>query len=199
MSNLIKINPKLLRGKKPEITPLDKCWIAGGAVRQYFCGNEKPSDIDYFFANEEAEKKMIDLLVSRGASITSKQNHLTSLIYNGQLIQAIKYKYFANQQELINSFDFTVCQFVYNSFEEVCATMEAIVTVGRNHLMVNNIAKETAVDSLRRAFKYADKGYKPCLGTIKDIAEALSGLSKEEVNSQATISPGGGIRFVGVD
>jgi hypothetical protein len=101
-------------------------------------------------------------------------------------------------EDLLDSFDFTVCQFAYDG-SNVFSTPEAIISVTRNHLGVHNISKEFAVDSLRRAFKYSKKGYYPCNGTIQKLADSLRGLTAEEVKNAVEISPGGGRRLIRID
>ena len=52
---------------------------------------------------------------------------------------------------------------------------------------------------MRRAFKYQRKGFEPCLGTIRDIAEVIRTLNEEELKAQVELSPAGGKRFVRFD
>ena len=49
------------------------CWIAGGAIYDFFNGNT-PNDIDIFFKNEKDVKKAEALLRKRGFKLILKRN-----------------------------------------------------------------------------------------------------------------------------
>lgn len=197
MVNLIKLDQSVFLGSRPQVAPSKDVWLAGGAIRQWFKGGEAASDVDVFGKNQEALDNFIKEKLSSAKKL-SERDHLISFSLNGQIIQVIKYDYYENISNLLDSFDFTICQFGWDG-EAAWATEPALVSCLRGHLRVHKIAPELAADSLRRAFKYQLKGYIPCLGTLKDLALSFQGLSKEAVEQQITISPGGGTRFVGVD
>lgn len=197
MINLIELDQNSFRGEKPQISPSKDVWFAGGAIRQWFQDGEAASDIDVFGKSQEALDGFIKEKLSSAKKLFEK-DHLYSFSLNGQIIQVIKYNYYENINNLIDSFDFTICQFGWDG-NTVWASESAIVSCLRGHLRVHKITPELAADSLRRAFKYQLKGYIPCLGTLKDLVLSFQGLSKEEIEKQITISPGGGTRFVGVD
>lgn len=195
--DLIKLEQETFIGQRPIVSPTKDVWIAGGAIRQWFNDGELVTDIDVFGKNQESLDNFISEKLWAAKKI-SEQNHLSSFSLNGQLIQVIKYDYYDSVHNLLDSFDFTVCQFAWDG-KTVYSTEAAIVSVLRKHLRVHQITKELAADSLRRAFKYQRKGYIPCLGTLKDIALSFQNLTEEQIKEQITISPGGGTRFVGVD
>lgn len=195
--DLIKLEQETFIGQRPIVSPTKDVWIAGGAIRQWFNDGELMTDIDVFGKNQESLDNFISEKLWAAKKI-SEQNHLSSFSLNGQLIQVIKYNYYDSIHNLLDSFDFTVCQFAWDG-KTVYSTEAAIVSVLRKRLRVHQITKELAADSLRRAFKYQRKGYIPCLGTLKDIALSFQNLTEEEIKQQITISPGGGTRFVGVD
>lgn len=193
---LLKIDKSELIGKEPILAPTTNVWIAGGAIRQWFCGENK-SDIDIFGVNEDSLQQFISTKLVGAVKLT-EQKHLSSYSYQGQLVQVIKYKYFNNISELFDSFDFSLCQFAWDG-TNVYSTQIAIISVLRKHLRVHKIDKNHASDSLRRAFKYQEKGYKPCHGTILDISLSFVNLTEAEIKEQVTISPNGGTRIIGVD
>jgi hypothetical protein len=195
--DLIKLEQETFIGQRPIVSPTKDVWIAGGAIRQWFNDGELLTDIDVFGKNQESLDNFISEKLWAAKKI-SEQNHLSSFSLNGQLIQVIKYDYYDSIHNLLDSFDFTVCQFAWDG-KTVYSTEAAIVSVLRKHLRVHKITKELAADSLRRAFKYQRKGYIPCLGTLKDIMLSFQNLTEEQIKEQITISPGGGTRFVGVD
>lgn len=193
---LIKVDPLLLRGEKPPI-PLVKgaAWMAGGAVRRWFSGKEKLSDVDLFFKDEGQCQEYV-----KSSPIPKLfENPRCITLSNGQLIvQCITVNYYPDVRTILDSFDFSVCQFAYDG-EDVWATPEALVTVLRGGLGVHNIRKDFAVDSLRRAFKYAKKGFFPCNGSIQKIADSLRGLTEEQIRQAVEISPNGGAVIMGID
>lgn len=194
---VIKLDQSVFLGKKPLITPTEGIWIAGGAIRQWFNGNEAPSDIDIFGFSEE-KLKAFEETTFKGFKKLVENAQLSSYSYHGQLVQVIKYDFYNNVADLLDSFDFSVCQFAWDG-AEVYATQSAVISVLRKHLRVHKISKELAADSLRRAFKYQRKGYEPCLGTIRDLALSFQSLTESQIQEQISISPGGGLRTVGVD
>ena len=190
MKTVIEIDKSLLRGKEPALKPIEGTWIAGGAIRQWFVGNENSSDIDFFAQNDEKFDLLIKHLENLCGKRTLEKEHAISYLYRGQLVQAIKFN-FRDVQLMFDEFDFNVCQFAWDG-TKVYSTLFAMTSVLRGHLGVSKIHKGLAVDSLRRAFKYAKKGYEPCNGTLQDIAKSLAGLNEEQIKSQVTVSPGGG-------
>lgn len=197
MINLIKIDNSQLMGLKPILNPVDGTWIAGGAIRQWFVGSEPSSDIDVFGKDQAS----LDSFVAEnlnGAKVLTSRDNLTSFNHQGTLVQVIKPRFYSSVEDLLDSFDFNVCQFCWDG-KDIWSTTSSIISVLRGHLAVHKITKGFEADSLRRAFKYQQKGYKPCLGTIQALAKSFTDLTGEEIDKQIAISPGGGVRTVGID
>lgn len=193
----IILKPEFLKGQKPNIELTKGVWVAGGAVRQWFLGNENPSDIDVFSSSKElldqfAKEKLAN------CKIISESAQQKTYEKDDQWIQLIYGRLFPNINETFDNFDYTLCQFAWDG-EEVYGTLEAVISVLTKHLAIHKITKEFATDSLRRAFKYHSKGYEPCLGTIRDLALSFQNLTAEEINNSIEISPGGGRRGVRFD
>lgn len=197
MKQIIEIDKSLLKGKQPSLMPPNGSWISGGAIRQWFVGNERDSDIDFFSNSEESFQILTKYLVEKCGEPISSKEHADSYLFKGQLVQAIKLN-FKDIQTMFDNFDFNVCQFAWDG-NKVYSTLFAITSVLRGHLGSVNISKDFSIDSLRRAFKYAKKGYEPCAGTFREIASAFRDLTEEQINSQIVISPGGGIRANRID
>lgn len=196
---LIKIEEKFMLGPKLEM-PLPtfaNCWIAGGAIRRWFTGKEELSDVDVFFENDLAFHDYCIRL--KGLRYEEIGSHMNAVTFEGEAkIQCIRARFYPTLEVVFDSFDYTVCQFGWDG-KDFFTTPHAIMSVLRNHLGVHNISKEYAVDSLRRAFKYHNKGFKPCNGTLQAIASSLSGLTQEQIKNAIEISPGGGLRTVRID
>lgn len=178
-----------MRGKIPPIEPSCGCFIAGGAIRRWFTGGEKLSDIDVFGPSKSHTDEFIKEF-GLNAVQTDDTKNATTYAVAGVKLQVIKH-YHPTIEALLESFDFNVCQFGWSD-DGIFATQKAVIGVLRGHLSVATIHKDFAVDSLRRAFKYNAKGFTPCGGTIRDLANSLRGLTEEEVKKQVEMSPRGG-------
>ena len=192
---LITLKPDEMLGQKPPFVPVGGTWIAGGAIRQWFSRTEESSDIDIFAINE---KSLLDFkneyLLSPYYKMTNKTKYQETWSNHELSLQLINIKYYANAHELLDSFDFTICQFAWDG-KTIYSTKEAVISTLRKHLAVHRIAPEFAVDSLRRAFKYNQKGYKPCWGSLRDLANSLRVLTPEQIQQAVEISPAGGRRL----
>lgn len=166
-ARLDKIIPYLPKG----------AWIAGGFLRAMIAGeNDDSGDIDFFFNTEEAFNKVLDL-IKRPDSIRGAEKafnyYTTPAAHNMEKlrivdcesevqfrpnIQLVRLFWFTSPEHVIDSFDFTVCQFITDgttlwfgpkSFEDVQA--RAI----RHHRETGD-----AIAALNRILKYQHKGYK---------------------------------------
>ena len=106
---------------------------------------------------------------------------------------------FNNVIDCINSFDFTICMagayLKRVDFPEplpngeTFSHNECVVETGKyffedmltGRLRINKIT--FPVDSLRRAFRYSDYGYKPCKGVVKELADAIHNMPNEIYNN----------------
>jgi hypothetical protein len=193
---IAKLDKTLFLGKKIDV-PVMGGWVAGGAIRRWFGSDENLSDVDMFFNSEASFENYRKEYLGKATLLHETPNALT-YDYNEMRLQLIRVKWFVTLEELLDSFDFTVCQFAWDG-NNFFATPEALVSVLRKHLGVHKIQKDFAVDSLRRAFKYAKKGFYPCNGSLQQMALSLRELSVEEVNKAVEISPNGGKVIVRID
>lgn len=189
--NVIVIEEKHLRGKRPEFVVPDGCWIAGGAIRAWFSGKESSNDTDVFGRNEDCLNRFV---AENNLDISTKQSkpRLDTYMHNGKPVQIIKF-FAETVDELMSKFDYTVCQFAWDGSSRIFSTIDAVISTERKHLGVNKFQEGFELDSLRRAFKYCEKGFRPCVGTITEIAKQL-GFSEEKAKVQEVMSPGGGVR-----
>ncbi len=190
---LIELEREQMLGNEPEAVILDNSWVAGGAIRRWFVGDKQCSDIDMFFT-DELQLQIYASGQMKDWNVLYDNNNAITYIKDKTVIQLIK-KYYMDAESCINSFDYTICQFAYNG-KKIYATTEAIITSLRKHLAVNNIQKGYELDSLRRAFKYFEQGYKPCMGTLRDLVSAFRAVTEDDMKKQVEMSPGGGIRHI---
>lgn len=183
-----------MRGDKPPIEPRDGCFIAGGAVRRWFNGSEELSDVDVFAPTADHQTAF---LKNRSVKLVDQTSRADTYQCDGVRLQLIKF-YHPTVDALFGAFDFNVCQFAWTE-AGIFATQDAVIGVLRGHLSIVALTKEFAVDSLRRAFKYQQKGFEPCAGTLRDLANNFRQLTDEEMKAQVELSPKGGSRIVRFD
>ena len=167
-----------MRGKKPFLEPIENVYIAGGAVRKWFTGQEKDSDLDVFAVNDTAlEKFKIKYL--KEYQVASSNKMTTTFKKDDKIVQLISGRFYANVNDLFDSFDFTLCHFAWTT-QGIFGTKEGVISTLRNHLAVHKLNKDFAVDSLRRAFKYHKKGFEPCWGTLRDLTSVFQTLTQNK-------------------
>jgi hypothetical protein len=152
-----------------------KCWVAGGFIRRWYSGMKQDSDIDLFFHNEETYIKIcegLEKLAIEPPKITEFNQMYKIKIDDTWTIdvQAIKHQFYENIDALLDSFDFTICQFAFDG-NQICATEEAILDCNRKRLAPHKISY--GVSSLRRIIKYANQGYYMCGGAATEFLNQI--------------------------
>jgi hypothetical protein len=158
-------------------------WLAGGAVRKIYLNEDiAGSDWDFWFKTPEqfklAEQKIKDL----GASMAYTSDNAVSYKYytddgSIQNLQIVKTRFFDNAQQVIDQFDFTVCQ---------------LATDGNTTIIGRNTAKDLRTKTLRlnktelpayimpRLVKYMVYGYRPCAALLTQIDQNLNSIDWEK-------------------
>jgi hypothetical protein len=137
------------------------CWIAGGAISDFFLGKEC-KNLDIFFPNAVEKKKAVEKLISLGGKMREGESNTmgspTVFEYEGNAINIIHLG--TTPEACITRFDYTVCcaaidkkgNFYYHEkyFEHL--GNKEIHYIG-NHPNINFKNKS------RRLQKYLNKGY----------------------------------------
>lgn len=145
-------------------------WIAGGAIRRTIIKEKLNSDIDIFFRNIEQYEEFKLALDARDY-IKKKENQFNiTYIKNDIEVQLININFYQSPLEIINSFDFTICQFVFDGTYLYCGKT-ALWDLARKRLVVNKITY--AIASMRRIIKYTKQGFYACNGTMNAILESV--------------------------
>lgn len=150
-------------------------WIAGGAcLRWYQSLPVGDSDIDVFCRDSIQAQQVIDQIKSYGRfQVKFESENAVTLQHHSKnydnywTIQVITRRYFKSLQEVIDSFDITVCE---------------IGTGGNNWLLGPVTARDIRERNLRfklplqpdapkRLTKYWCYGYRPVEGTLEQICE----------------------------
>ena len=162
--------------------------IAGGAVRDSLFGDEF-SDIDVFGLTKEDLDLFVKLNLTKG--------HGYKLVYfndnlrtyrKGKIKVQIIYREYEKLTDIIDLFDFTVCQFMYDG-EKVICNPSALLDVYHKRIVINHLEPLFVFDSLRRVQKYIKKGYTICNGGIKDILDKTRELTQEQYDENVEFYP----------
>ena len=137
-------------------------WLAGGAVLNWFNGEPVGTgDFDIFFKDLRQFDEMFGRLMRNHATIVyTSENALTLKLTvddDQKTIQLIRKTYFQNAKEVIDHFDFTICQLATDGYSIVAGEKTY------EHVKDRKIAlARTASRSLvKRLIKYVSYGYKP--------------------------------------
>ena len=146
-----------------------RLYIGGGFIRATIAG-EEPSDIDLFGDDPAFLKTVADLLKTRraiGTKLHTTNNAITLLTPDRLPVQFITRWTFKNGYDLVNSFDFTVCQAAIwragnkvNS-EWMSSTGDGFYVdlAGRRLVYTSPVRDEEAGGSMLRVIKYVKRGY----------------------------------------
>lgn len=172
-----------------------KCnvFIAGGCIRDLL--SDMPvKDYDIFCRSIDDVPRVLHCFVNAGATITFDTEKFTNLKFKDMTLQIIKSFTYPGYKEVINSFDFTICQAVVFCKREIDDLHEKEIFVVdfychdkffedvlTKSLQVSNLP--FPVDSLRRAFRFNEKGYKPCKETIFKLATAIHDMDNEQFDN----------------
>jgi hypothetical protein len=167
-----------------------KCWIAGGFIRRWYNTIKQDSDIDLFFSSKETFEKITEDL--RKIALEPPLSSEFNLMFKVKVcdvvgeepwiiqVQCIFHKYYTNVSELMDSFDFTICQFVYDGFN-IYASENAVIDSQRKRLVPHKITY--GASSLRRIIKYTKQGYYMCGGSAAEFLRQV-GANEEKINSK---------------
>lgn len=163
-------------------------WLAGGSVRKCFLNQPIGfSDWDIFFRNEKQfeECKILMHNIKNCYPIYESKNAITFQIHDHThaiekyncptKVQLICRNYYETYQDLLDDFDFTICQFV---------TDGTTIKLGESTYLdiVDNVIKLTSSEMINRAgfmtrmIKYISYGYKPSNELLNIILEQQSNI-----------------------
>lgn len=146
-------------------------FLAGGAVRRMIMGETTSPDYDFFFSSLDALDNFQIFIISREFEETGKNDRCITYEKDNIKIQLIYFSYFDSPEDLLNSFDYTICQFVISN-RTLHTGNFSLWDLGRKRLVVNKITFPVA--SLRRLLKYTNQGFYACNGCLTDLMMAIS-------------------------
>lgn len=147
-------------------------WLAGGALRRTLLGREPDSDFDFFFRDADQLATFASELDARGfAKIRETEHHVH---YRGRVgddglpidVQCIRFAFYQNAAAVIDSFDFTICMFAYDS-KTLTVGDHSLWDLGRKRLAIHKIT--FPISTMRRLLKYGRQGFTACKGCLAQI------------------------------
>jgi hypothetical protein len=148
-------------------------WLAGGAVRRAITGRKLDSDLDLFFASAEQLGEVKDALIEGGAAIGATTDHVVTLTLPREgeqpwKVQLCRIAYYAAPADVLDSFDFTICQCLTDG-ETLVVGEFTLWDLARKRLALHRLTYGTA--TVRRLIKYTRQGFTACSGALADILE----------------------------
>lgn len=165
----------------------DGAWCAGGAIRRTLIGQPLTSDFDFFFRSESHFESWENQLPKsfRLVKETQHHKHWRGTIEGSDLpidIQAIRFRYYASAEEVIDSFDYTITMFCLEG-NELVTTPYALWDLGRKKLAINKITYPVA--TMRRLLKYGKQGFNACAGclssTLRETAQSPEAMGQLDI------------------
>lgn len=172
------------------------CWVAGGAIRDFFSIGHLSSDIDLYFPDQGNYEKAKNVFLMNKAQLVFENEKISSWIYKKHRYELIKI-YFPTPYDTICHFDFTVCCGAVD-FRDVYLHKDFFMDLAKRRLVIN--ALPYPLSTLQRLQKYIQKGYWICNGGLMDIARAIQSLDLQNPNINTfEFYPDGKPKFIRFD
>lgn len=147
--------------------PTKSCWIAGGSMRSFLTG-DRVKDIDIFSADPQ---NTLDAFKADTRFSKSVENEFIAHFYKDNLRYEVIKKYpFESQRQTIENFDFTIICAAWGP-EGLTVDDRFYVDNAQKRLVVKSLPKP--LSSMKRALKYAHKGYYLCPVNLSKILRAI--------------------------
>ncbi len=163
-------------------------WFAGGALRRPILGQDTidKSDFDIFFSAETEFNFVLAAFLKAGFKEVRRNDFNTQLdkeedfdnekadgkVKKTFRVQLIKLAYFNTLEDVLTSFDFTLCQVGWNprNDEFICGDT-ALFDIANKKILINKITYPVA--SLRRLIKYTQQGFYACGGCLTHFLSTI--------------------------
>jgi hypothetical protein len=149
--------------------------LAGGAIRDGI-KNKPIQDYDLFFKYELSKQKAKEFFAEKGYQLVfaCPQGKLFTFKKESVKVQLIAKRMYRDISDLLESFDFSICQFASVDGESFYAPKVALKDNKKNYLTLVNLEYPTA--TINRVGKYKQKGF--YVGdAIKDIVMRLVNMN----------------------
>lgn len=166
LNNLVRRLPKDIRTLLTE-NP-NTLWVGGGWIRANIAG-ETISDIDLFGIGKSELRKVAENLLGKRAATTqrsrmfSTKNAITLLTEGRTPVQLITRWVFNETDEVLASFDFTICQAAIwwdgTNYRGRCAVRYFEDLAAKRLYYTEPVREEEAGGSMMRVLKFTKRGY----------------------------------------
>ena len=166
----------------------ESSWIAGSAVRSLVTG-ETVNDIDIFFKDRET----VDIFLEKfkdNSEIKEKFVCPAGQLYTfknagglGVDIQLICHRFYEDYNVLLDSFDFTICQYCLCFIDgavNILTYLLAIRSLYTKELMLHKLTYPSS--TLKRITKYVNRGYIARPSLYNQIVELIRNNSEDIVD-----------------
>lgn len=147
-----------LGGSLVQLLKKYECYIAGGTITSLMC-NREINDIDIYFRDEKSLIGFVEEIWGVGWVISQTDKALLIKYEKTLDIQLIYFKYFANPEEIFDTFDFTVCMGCFDFKTEEFVLHEDFFKHNSQRLLKFNPNTAYPIISLMRTWKYKEKHY----------------------------------------
>lgn len=147
-------------------------WLAGGAVLSWYNNNPVGlGDFDLFFKDLKQFDEMFGRLMRNHATIIyTSENALTlhlTIDDDVKRLQLIRKRYFNSAEEILSSFDFTICQLATDGY--------SVVSANKTHEHIKDkrivLTGPPSRSVIKRIIKYTSYGYTPDKELIQSILD----------------------------
>ena len=153
-------------------------WVAGGACLRWYQNQPvSDSDIDIFCKNAKQAAEVIERIKSYGRYVVKfTSENATTLQYRSPasdpvptqwIMQVITKRYFESMEEVISSFDLSVCQIATDGEQWVLGDYTAR-DIREKNLRMQDVLH---ADAVKRLVKYWVYGYRPVEGLLDRIKD----------------------------
>lgn len=154
------------------------CFIAGGCFRAYFSPDEIIDDIDIFTVDRVECAKLVWRLRKIGFKPYFKnKNAIKGIvkIKNKTYKVDIVKKFYENEVNCLEDFDFSVSKFAYNmKTKSVFYSENYFSDLILKRIVIPDLNYSNPIGALKRLQKYINKGYTACNGTLITIAKRIA-------------------------
>lgn len=176
----------------------NRCFVAGGALRDYYQFGHVKSDIDLYAYNKIDVDWCIKKIQNLGFYfIFANDKVITMRSNDGHIFQLIKQFTYKELADAVYSFDFTVCSAAVDD-KGVVYHPRFFLDLCRHRLVINSLPYP--LSTLGRLRKYFKKGFTICNGGLLEIAKAIKQIDFSDPNQNIfEMYPDGTTKFVGID
>ena len=154
------------------------CWIAGGALRDYFSNIPLKSDCDIFFPNISEYNKAKDYFNSKGAKTIWESDNGMKVDYKGSTFDLIKI-FAKTPLDTISRFDFTISMFAIDG-KDIYYGNTSIKDLQDKKLVINGIVNP--LSTLKRVLKHYRKGFTMSANETKKLYTSLNSLPYDQTD-----------------